>query len=825
MDISCRWLADYVDHDLSPDDLAHALTMSGLEVEEVRPVGPASNGILIGEVRAVRPHPNADKLVLCDVNLGNTEPVQIVCGAPNVAAGQRVPVATVGTVLRMPDGDERVPFEIKKMEIRGQASSGMICSGKELELSEDHEGILVLSEDAPVGEPFADYLATNGMALTDSVLDIAITPNRPDAVSHMGVARDVAALTGAALRRPAVDIPEATASENAPFQVTIDAPEACPRYVGILVRGVTIEESPGWLKQRLLAVGLRPRNNVVDLTNYVMYECGQPLHAFDFHDLAAQRIHVRLAEADETFTTLDGVEREIPEGALFICDGERPVALAGIMGGENSEVTANTTDILIESAYFDPVTIRKTAKALGLSTDSSYRFERGVDAGGQLWAAARAASLIAEIAGGEIEAEGVVDAHPKPQQPRVIELRTSRVTDLLGVNVGADRIAHILETLGFEIEDAGNDVLRCVVPLYRPDVSLEVDLIEEIARIYGYDNIPTPTHTTIPTHTPRELPATALRRQARQLLAGIGYRETFTNSMLPEDRAEQFNTPPFGGPKEGPLVETLNPISREMAALRPSLLPGMLDVLQFNYNHGQRALHFFEFGHIFRKASDGGTVIPGYAEHESLLIASTGITTQAGWDTRAQHADIFDLKGVVESLLEELRIPDVSMEPVYDSTDLTKHHLRITAFDGARYIGVIAELSDELAEAYDQESAVCAAELDWSALVELAAPHLERSYEPVSRFPVVERDLAVVVDEATPAGAMLDEIRNTGEPLLKHAGIFDLYDGKGIPDGKKSIAFTMRFGADRTLTDAEVDEQMTRILRQLEEAFGAVLRQ
>ncbi|NBB88060.1 MAG: phenylalanine--tRNA ligase subunit beta [Bacteroidetes bacterium] len=821
MDISYRWLSDYIAHDLSPDKLAHALTMSGLEVESVTPRGPASEGVVVGHVEAVRAHPNADKLVLCDVNVGTDTPLQVVCGAPNVAAGQRVPLATVGTTLRMPDGEARVPFTLEEVELRGEASQGMICSAHELELSDDHEGILVLPDDAPVGTPLADYLATQGLALTDYVLDIAITPNRPDAVSHIGVARDVAALTQGTLRRPDVDCPQDD-SDASPFEVTIDAPDACPRYVGLRVTGVTVGESPAWLQQRLTAVGLRPRNNVVDVTNYVMYECGQPLHAFDYDRLGGPAIRVGQAEGGETFTTLDDVARDVPAGTLLICDAAEPVALAGIMGGANSEVTDGTTDLLIESAYFDPVTIRKAAKALQLATDSSYRFERGVDADGQVWAAFRAAALITELAGGTIDPDGFVDAHPRPQEPLMLDLRVDRVTHLLGAALTADTLAQILSALGFRVVAASEGVLHCEVPLFRPDVRQEIDLIEEVARIYGYDQIPTPGHTQIPARAPQALPSTRLRAQARTVLTGTGHREIFTNSMLRKETAERFNHPPLGGAEGGTVVETLNPISREMAALRPTLLPGMLDVLQFNHNHGQEALHFFELGHVFRQNADGGSVVSGYAEHEALLIASSGPVHSAAWDRAPRPADVFDIKGVVDALLRDLRVPDVSMEAVYEPTDLMQHHLAITA-QGAP-IGIIATLTSDLTADYDLEQDVCIGELDWAAVIALAAPHLERRHTPVQRYPVVARDLAVVVDDATPAGAMLDTIRSAGKPLLNTADVFDLYQGEGIPEGQKSLAFTLRFGADRTLTDAEVDAQMKDILQALQSTFDAELR-
>jgi phenylalanyl-tRNA synthetase beta chain len=827
MDISNNWLKQYVDHDLDAEALAEALTMAGLEVEGIDVIGAALDGVVVGHVTAVREHPNADRLTLCDVDLGADETVQIACGAPNVAAGQKVPVATLGTTLMLPsrdNPDEKTPVTIEKAKLRGETSHGMICAEDELGLSDDHSGIMVLREDAEAGQPFADYLRSLGTDPQDAVLDIAITPNRPDATSHLGVARDVAALYDLPLHRPEVNLPDAGGEAAEHVTVDIQAPEACPRYVALLVRDVEITESPAWLKQRLTAIGLRPRNVIVDITNFVMHECGQPLHAFDFDQIAGHTIVVDTAEGGETFTTLDDKEHTLPEGTLLIGDAERPVALAGIMGGQNSEVTDATTDVLIESAYFDPSTIRRAAKLLGISSDSSYRFERGVDRVGQVWAAARAAQLMVDLAGGTL-VPGMVDAHPLPLEPVVLTLRPERVDALLGVNVPTDRIGHILTKLGFEVDEEGHDgeAFRVTVPTWRPDVEREVDLIEEVARIYGYNQIPEPAHTRLPNRTPRELPVAQLRRSTRALLSGLGYRETYTNSMLPLDTAEAFNVPALGGEAtHGPVVETLNPISQEMKALRPSLLPGLLEVVQFNQNHGQEVLRFYEFGHVFRQSENGG-VVPGYAEHEAFIAVASGPVVETTWDQQGRPLDVFDLKGVVEQLLTALRIPDVTMTPSYDPAPVMAYHLQIAS--GSTPVGVIARLADAVMDEYDLREPVFFAELDWSTLVGLAAPYLERRYAPVSRFPVVDRDIAVVVPRRQPIGPMLDLIREAGCPLLRHVGVFDLYEGEHIDADKKSVAFSLRFGADRTLTDQEVDERVAAILNRLRQETGASLRQ
>jgi phenylalanyl-tRNA synthetase beta chain len=838
MNISYRWLQRYVHVDEGPEALAERLTMAGLEVDGIEPAGTDLDGVVVGEVLDVREHPNADRLQLCDVDLGEPEPVQIACGAPNVAAGQKVPVAKVGTTLHLPDRNDpesRTPVTIEARAIRGEDSHGMICSEEELGLSDDHSGIMVLEGAPEAGRPFVEYLRDRNVEPNDAIIDVDLTPNRPDAASHVGVARDVAALTGGELCRPAVDVPDEPGGEAAgEVSVRIDDPAGCPRYVAMVVRDVTVQESPLWLKRRLSAIGLRPRNNVVDVTNFVLHEIGQPLHAFDLGALAGPEIVVRSTDSEETFTTLDDVERTLPEGTLMICDADQPVAVAGVMGGANSEVTGDTTDVLIESAYFDPSTIRRTAKALGLQTDSSYRFERGVDRDGQVWAAARAAELIADLGDGRI-VPGYVDAHPKPVSQQTVALRLDRLKQVLGVAVPRDEARTLLEAIGFEVEEDGT-TLHCTVPTWRPDVSIEEDVVEEVARLYGYDNIPEPDKVPVPNITPGQRPVEVLREQLRDLLRGRGFREIYTNSMLRAETAESFAVQP-GDDTASDVVETMNPISNEMAALRPRLLPGVLEVMQFNRNHGQKALRLFEFGHVFRRADEAETpVVDGFAEHEALIVALTGPHAPTHWDADARDADYFDLKGVVETILDDLHLSGVDVSPhdgsprdgsPHDGSDgnaahPTTHRLDVS-HDG-RTLGTIARVADDVAGAYDLDDPVFVAELNVDALVDAADPLARRTVEPVSRFPVVERDLAVLVPADQSVGPMLDTVRDAAAPLLKHASIFDLYEGEGVEDGHKSVAFTLRFGADRTLTDAEVDEQIDAVVNALDRTYGARLR-
>ena len=829
MDISYNWLNQYVDHDWAPDDLADRLTMAGLEVETVEPVGQSLDGVLVGEVKAVRAHPNADRLVLCDVNLGDGDPSQIACGAPNVAAGQKVPVATVGTTLSLPDPDnpdERQALTVEARELRGEASNGMICAEDELGLSGDHSGIMVLDDDAPIGTPFPEYLDAHGMPSTDAVLDIELTPNRPDAASHIGVARDVAALAESELQRPAVDTPSEGGAGADQITVNIEDEAGCPRYVALLVRDVDVTESPLWLRRRLTAIGLQPRNHVVDVTNFVLHECGQPLHAFDLDTIAGDTIVVRSTDAETTFTTLDDEERDLPEDTLLICDAEKPVAVAGVMGGANSEVSAETTDILIESAYFDPSTIRRTAKALDVQTDSSYRFERGVDRDGQVWAAARAAELIAELGDGTV-VPGMVDAHPSPPADKTVTLRPDRLTQVLGTEVATDEVTRLLDAIGFEIEQ-GEDALHCTVPTWRPDVSIEEDLIEEVARLHGYDQIPEPERVPVPSRTPNQPPEETLERQARQLLKGLGYREIYTNSMLRVDRAERFNVPPAGSDR-APVVETKNPISEEMAALRPRLLPGTLEVMQHNRNHGQEALRVFEFGRVFRRATESDDpIVPGYCEHPALLIALSGPHAPTGWDTEPRDADLFDLKGTVETLLEDLRVPGLALSPrdgdaaTNGPAPVTQHLIDVIAGDTP--LGTVARVRDDVATDFDLDTPVFVAEFNWAALVDVARAEQHRDYEPVSRFPVVDRDLAVLVHADQPVGPLQATIRDAGTPLLRRVDVFDVYEGEGIDEDAKSVAFTLRFGADRTLTDEEADAQVDAIVDALAQKHNARLR-
>ena len=826
MIISTNWLNDYIAHGLTDDELADRLTMCGLEVESVETTGSTLEGVVIGHVLTRQAHPDADRLSCCTVDVGSGEPLAIVCGAPNVAAGQKVAVATIGTTLHLPSREnpaEKVAVTMKKAKIRGQESHGMICAEDELGLGDGHDGILVLDADATVGTPFTAWLAKKGVALIDSAIDISITPNRPDAISHLGIARDVSALTGKTICAPKVEIPAVGGSVSKRMTVQIEAEDACHRFVGILVEGVDICDSPDWMKQRLQTIGLRPRNAIVDITNYVMFECGQPLHAYDADTLAGKSIIVRKAKGGTSFTTLDSKDRTLPADALMICDAEREIGVAGIMGGENTEVTDSTKNVFIEAAWFEPSGIRRTAKALGLQTDASYRFERGVDAEGQAWAAKRAADLMVELAGGTL-VDGMIDVHPVPYKAPVLQLRAQRVNDIVGTTIEDAEMARLLEAIGFGVQEASTNpkVWNVTVPSFRPDVEREIDLVEEVARLFGYDNIPEPTHSSLPNFTPGMAADRQRREQLRDVLSGLGFRETCTNSMLPTETAAQFNVASLpAGRFAGEVVETMNPITTEMAALRPSLLPGMLKVVGHNQNHGQTGLRLFEFGRVHTKRATDRSLVGDYTETETLLILASGDWEAGAWNRQAREADLFDLKGVVDRLMSGLGLE----RPRYkdrSSDDVAAWGVDIQI--GKRWVGSLLRVTDAASSAYALRSAAFVAELDFTTLASLSAETLRPRFQAISRFPVVERDIAVVVDAAQAAGPMVEAIHRSGGDWLREVRVFDLYEGEHVGQGNKSVAFALRLGADRTLQDKDVEKTMGRILRALESEFGAKLR-
>lgn len=773
------------------------------------------NGVIVGHIQSVRPHPNADRLTLCDVDLGDGTPQQIVCGAPNVAEHQRVAVACVGSELTIQDK----PVKIRKTKIRGQESLGMICAEDELGLSDDHQGIMVLTKSSTIGEPLTDYLRRESGIAEDTVLDLAITPNRPDATSHLGVARDLSALQNVPMKLPDVRLPAEGADAAREIEIQIQCPDLCRRYTVVMIRDVKIGPSPLWLKRRLESVGLRCINNIVDVTNFVMFECGQPLHAFDYDNIAQQKILVRESVTGEEFITLDGKQHTFTEGVILICDGDQPVAIGGVMGGQNSEVSSSTTNVLIESAWFEPSRTRRTAKNLGISTDASYRFERGVDTELQPWAAMRAAQLMVSLAGGSI-VEGMVDVYPHPTPRTVLELRISRIEKILGLQIALSRIIEILTSLGFEPTQTAEDLITCTIPSYRPDINLEVDLIEEVVRIYGLAKIDSPKHSAVQLSVPVPRPADQAREKTHGFLIGHGYREIYTNSLLPDELALRFSQEVIG--TDYPPARTLNAVSQSMATLRPSLLPGMLMVMQRNANHAQRVLRFYEFGHVFHRSEHEATFIENYSEYDALLLGISGTVEPVSWDLNPRMTDFFDLKGDVGQLLDTLQLDGLRMQPSHESTEITEYH--ITLYADQTRVGTIAKLSETVQASFDLPDPVFFAEFNWTRLILLYEKILDPRFVSISLFPTVERDLAVSVDRIQPVEPMIATLQKAGQPLLKDVDVFDVYTGDQISSNQKSVAFALRFGADRTLRDAEIDSVMGTIVNALSEQFGSNLR-
>ncbi|MXV74020.1 phenylalanine--tRNA ligase subunit beta [Candidatus Poribacteria bacterium] len=797
MNVTLNWLKTYIDFECSAGELADRLTMLGIEVESVKQPGAELEGVVVGSVNAIKPHPNADKLVLCQVDIGEPEELQIVCGAPNVREGMHAPVATIGTTLPM-------GLTIKRAKLRGETSQGMLCSEKELVLSEDAAGLMELSTDISIGTPLATALG-----LDDTLFELEITPNRPDCLSLIGVAREIRAETGNPLKLPQVDFSEDGADVREVTSVTIEAPDLCPRYAARVIQGVKIGQSPAWLQQRLESVGIGVINNIVDITNFVLMEYGQPLHAFDYHKLTENRIVVRRAMAGEKLTTLDEIERELTTDMLVIADAEKPVALAGVMGGYDSEITKATCDVLLESAYFNPSSIRATAKALGMSTEASYRFERGADPGIAIAALDRAAQLITELAGGTV-CKGVVDVYPGEQPLTKIQLRPERVNFVLGTEIEAATMEEILTRLGFAVEVSGS-IHRVTVPTFRSDITREIDLIEEIARVYGYDNIP----TTLPKGdipVPAPDPKVEVRRRIKQFLLAAGMMEAVNYSF---SDPKSFDRIRFAA--DNPLRNALplqNPLSPEMSVLRTTLLPGLLDNAQRNHNHQIDTIALFEIGSVFIR--NGGQQEP---ERVSGVLA--GQVGDGVYSNPYREPDFYDIKGIVEGILEVCGIVDYTLE----KTDAPTFHpgRNAAVLSSNRQIGIFGEAHPEVLENYDLPYKAYLFDFDMEALVEGAI--FAKRFEPISVYPKVERDLAIVVDEAVLSDMPTELIYATGGELVESVRLFDVYEGEQVPEGKKSLAYAITYhSATETLTDQAVNALHDKVVKHLNQELGAELR-
>ena len=805
MRISLEWLSAYVD--LPPaEDLARRLTAVGLEVEAVEHLGAELAGVLAARIVAAEKHPGADKLSVTRVDAGRDEPLQVVCGATNWKVGDVVPLATIGT--RLPGG-----VEIRRATLRGVESSGMLCSAKDLGISSDASGLLILPAEARPGTPLAEVLG-----LADTIFEVNVTPNRPDALSHIGIAREVAALTGRAVRHPAPGLRQGGGPAREAVRVRIEAPDKCLRYAARVIEGVRIGPSPAWLARRIEACGVRPISNVVDATNFVLLELGHPLHAFDLDKVAGSEIVVRTARPGEKMTTLDRQERRLDPDDLVIADRDRPSALAGVMGGGDSEIGDGTTRVLLESAWFAPAGIRRTSRRHGLHTEASHRFERGADPGMVIPSLDRCAALIAELAGGMVR-RGVVDAHPRRIKPTRVKLSWGRPAEVLGMPVPRARARRILEALGFALErsSAREAILR--VPSWRADVSREEDLVEEIVRTLGYEAIPE-TLPPIGRETP-SLPAEAqVTEHARRALEAAGFSEAVNFSFVaPRDLASLAG----GGAEPPPGIALRNPISAELAVMRTSLVPSLLHNIGYNLRQRVEDVRLYELASSYHRTPPGFPEDPPAREDLRLAAAAVGRRSPRGWSVPAEPFDLFDLKGTVEGLLEALGTSGVGWAPgrqpwLHPGSSFTLE--TSSAAGGSEVLGAGGEIHPRLAQAFGLPRGVMALELSFSGLCRAA--RLVPAHRPVPRYPAVLRDLAVVVDESVPAERVLGGVRAEG--LVEQVVLFDVYRGAPLPAGKKNLAMAIHYRAEgRTLTDDEADAAHARIVQRLA-ADGAQLR-
>jgi phenylalanyl-tRNA synthetase beta chain len=818
MKVTLNWLKRYVDFDWSPDELTERLTMLGLEVEGVEKLGGEFEGIVVARVLTRDKHPNADKLTVCRVHDGRGER-QIVCGATNFQPGDKVPLILPGASLPAKPGE--APFTIKVGKIRGVESHGMMCSPKELGLAEDASGLMILPPDAPVGQPFAEFLGRGG---GDVVFDLEVTPNRPDLNSVIGIAREIAAVTGNPLRLPEARLVEAAGPAQDLVAVRLDDPDLCPRYTARVVRGVRVGPSPAWLRAALEKVGLRAINNVVDVTNYVMLECGQPLHAFDHHLLARNAdgqpaIIVRRARDGELFVTLDGQKHTLTREHLLIADAEKGIALAGVMGGLNSEINERTVDVLIESAYFQPTNIRRTSKTLGLRTDASYRFERGADIGLTDWASRRCAQLILETAGGQLAA-GVVDAYPAPVEPRQITLRHAKVNELLGITLQPEEIDYYLGQLGLKSTGrkprpvdapAAPEPVTWLIPTWRVDLKREADLIEEVCRLHGVDKIPaTPPRGAIGAN---EYDAVHDQlAEVRRLLTGLGLNEAQGQTLISATAAERAAS-------ADSVVRLANPLSSDMNALRPSLLPGLLDSLQHNVGRRECDLALFEIGRVFAQGEGSPR------ESRRLALALTGRRQPVFWSgaDREANFDLADLKGALEEFFDHFGLRGVTYVPREAGTPLFVESAAIT-LGGRVPLGELGQLAPALARQHDLRAAVWLAELDLDQL--LARRQAARTFKPLPQFPAVRRDAAFLVAEGVTHDAVLAAVRQARVPGLEQVELFDVFRGQNVPAGQKSVAYAFTYrAAERTLTDEEVNTAHAGLLEHLKRSLGAAVRE
>jgi len=804
MKVSLKWLKDYTDIKLTPEQLAERLTMAGLEVKGIQTMGGTWDNVVIGEVVALNCHPNADRLKLATVDLG-TEQVTTVCGAPNIGLGQKVTFARIGARLIDPHTGETTV--LKQTEIRGVASEGMVCSEKELGISDNHEGILVLSPEAPIGKPISAYLG-------DVIFDLDVTPNRPDCLSVIGIAREIAALTNETLRLFPIHYKELEDSIDSFAAVDIADSDLCPRYCASLITGIKIASSPNWLQQRLNSCGMRPINNIVDVTNYVMLEYGQPLHAFDYHKLKGGQIIIRRAGSRETITTLDGSGRALNPNILVIADKEKAVAVAGIMGGLDSEVTDKTDAILLESANFNQAAIRRGCSHLQVQSEASIRFDKGLNSELPLIPLKRATQLLLELAGGRA-AKGIIDVYPGKSEPKTVLLSAREVKRLTSLKININGILKVLKSLGFECQegDSGSQI-SVSVPYWRSDIECSADLVEEVVRIIGYEKIPI---TRLASPLPQQKSKfSSPERQSnigeklRNILIGFGFQEILTYSLVSLEKLQRLS------PKlelKIPPLKVANPMTREQEYLRTSLRAGLLSTLSHNQKFEQTGIRLFEIGKVFLPR---GKDLP--EEREMLCAVLSGPRAELCWEDNNEPLDFFDAKGVVENLLNQLELK-ASFDASDDEILLPGRGADIIVEDDE--VGIVGDVRPGVTQAFELSNTVCLIEFDLEKLFNRITQTKE--YQPIPRFPSVTRDIALVIDEQVNYRAVKNIIRSF--PLVKHVTLFDLYRGEQIPEGKKSFAIRIIYQSPKyTLTDEEVDQTQEQMLSRLNQELGATLR-
>ncbi|MEQ5792814.1 phenylalanine--tRNA ligase subunit beta [Muricauda sp. NFXS6] len=803
MKISYNWLKQFLQIDWDAQKTAELLTDLGLEVEGIsqfESVKGGLKGIVVGHVLTCEKHPNADRLKLTTVDIGQEAPLQIVCGAPNVAAGQKVPVATVGTTLYTKEGEAWV---IKKGKIRGEVSQGMICAEDEIGLGESHDGIMVLNEELVPGTPCSQVFDIEN----DEVFEIGLTPNRADAMSHFGVARDLkAGLEQKEIQKELVTPSTSNFSiDNRSLKVDVEVLESdlAPRYCGVTINNLLVQDSPDWLKNRLKAIGLAPINNVVDVTNYVLHELGQPLHAFDASKIKGSKVEVKTLPAGTKFTTLDDVERELHEDDLMICDASNPMCIAGVFGGLHSGVTEHTTSIFLESAYFDPVSIRKTAKRHGLNTDASFRFERGIDINMTKYALKRAALLIREIAGGYITSE-IADLFPKKPQERQVFLTFNKINSLIGQEIPEDTIKSILSSLEIRINNVTESGLGLTIPTYRVDVTREVDVIEEILRVYGYNNIDFKEKLNASIAKTSRFENYRIQDVIGTMLASKGFYEIMTNSLVSSNITSDDDT----------AVEMLNPLSSDLSVLRTSMLHSGLQTVSYNHNRQKTDLKLFEFGKTYHKV-DGE-----YQEKQHLSILISGDRKQNSWAIDSKKSEFFYLKGIVENVFERLGLRDIDTKPLSDSD----YAEGVSYVKNDKVLVSLGLVGKAALKRFDIKQEVFYADLNWDAILESVSTH-NVAFKEIPKFPEVTRDFALLLDDSVSFQKVYEIAWNTEKKLLKKVNLFDVYTGNNLPEGKKSyaVSFTL-MDEKKTLTDKQIDKIMGKLLAQYQKELGAELR-